>query len=51
MVTDVLNQNALCVYGNADRLTADKSLFNALVKTDGTDLPDRSAESGETEIV
>ncbi|MCX6269583.1 MAG: insulinase family protein [Bacteroidetes bacterium] len=38
MASDVLNQNALCVYGNADRLTADKSLFHSLLKIDGTDL-------------
>ena len=41
LVAEVLNQNALCVYGSADRLTTDQSLFDSLVKTDRSDHPDR----------
>lgn len=41
LVTDVLKQDALCVYGNADRLTTDQSLFDILVKIDRSDHPDR----------
>jgi presequence protease len=32
MVSDVLNQDALCVYGNAEVLSANQSLFANLVK-------------------
>ena len=41
LVTDVLKQDALCVYGNSDRLTTDQSLFDILVKIDRSDHPDR----------
>ena len=41
MVVAVLSQNALCVYGNADRLTTDQLLFTTLVKIDGSDNPDK----------
>jgi len=34
MVTEVLNQDTLCVYGNADRLAANQNLFGTLVKID-----------------
>ncbi|MDP1622414.1 MAG: insulinase family protein [Bacteroidales bacterium] len=37
MVMDVLNQKALCVFGNAEKLTRDQPLFNSLVKIDGSD--------------
>ena len=40
MAADVLSQNTLCVYGNSERLTTDQSLFNSLVKIDGSDNPD-----------
>jgi Zn-dependent M16 (insulinase) family peptidase len=36
LVADVLKQNAVCVYGNAEKLTAEQSLFNLLVKIDHT---------------
>ncbi|MCX6304514.1 MAG: insulinase family protein [Bacteroidetes bacterium] len=39
LVADVLNQNAFCVYGGAERLTTDQALFNSLVKIDRSDLP------------
>ena len=39
MAADVLNENVLCVYGNAERLTTDQSLFNTLVKIDRSDNP------------
>ena len=45
LVADVLNQNALCVYGNAERLTTDQSMFNSLVKIDGSDHQHRTADS------
>jgi Zn-dependent M16 (insulinase) family peptidase len=38
MVADVLQQNALCVYGNTEKLTTDQSLFKSLVKIDGIDI-------------
>ncbi len=34
LVADVLAQDTLCVYGNADRLAADQVLFKSLVKID-----------------
>jgi Zn-dependent M16 (insulinase) family peptidase len=34
LIADVLAQDVLCVYGNADRITTDQSLFAALVKID-----------------
>jgi presequence protease len=40
LVSDVLSQNAICVYGNADRLVTDQSLFNSLVKIDRSPNPD-----------
>ncbi len=36
LVADVLNQKTLCVYGNADRLSAENSLFQNLVRIDQT---------------
>jgi Zn-dependent M16 (insulinase) family peptidase len=33
LVADVLNQDVFCVYGNDEKLTAEKSLFNELTKT------------------
>jgi len=32
MVTDMLQQKAYCVYGNADKISADKALFNNLIQ-------------------
>jgi hypothetical protein len=32
LVGDILDQNALCVYGNSDKIAADKVLFKNLVK-------------------
>jgi len=40
LVVDVLNQNALCVYGNSERLTSEQPLFNSLVKIDQANHPD-----------
>jgi Zn-dependent M16 (insulinase) family peptidase len=37
MTADVLKQEALCVYGNAEKLTAEQELFKTLVKTDRSD--------------
>ncbi len=36
LVADVLDQNAVCVYGNAERLTTERALFKSLVKIDRT---------------
>jgi hypothetical protein len=47
MVSDVLNQNSWCVYGNADRLTTDQSLFTTLVKIDGSDHPDKMQDTSQ----
>jgi Zn-dependent M16 (insulinase) family peptidase len=40
LVADVLRQNALCVYGNSERLNADQLLFHSLVKIDRANLPE-----------
>ena len=32
LVKDIVDQDVLCVYGNADKITADKTLFKKLVK-------------------
>jgi Zn-dependent M16 (insulinase) family peptidase len=41
LTADVLAQNSLCVYGNADRLTTDQALFHLLITIDQADHPDR----------
>ena len=51
LVTDVLNQSALCVYGNADRLAVDQSHFNSLVKIDRHDNPEGAQDAGKMPIV
>ncbi|MEI7661594.1 MAG: insulinase family protein [Bacteroidota bacterium] len=40
LVSDILAQNNLCVYGNSDRLAADQSWFDSLVKVDRSDHTD-----------
>jgi Zn-dependent M16 (insulinase) family peptidase len=47
MVSDVLKQKSLCVYGNADRLTTEQLLFMTLVKVDGSDHPDKMQDTGQ----
>jgi Zn-dependent M16 (insulinase) family peptidase len=34
MVKDILDQKALCVYGNKDKVTLEKTTFNALIELD-----------------
>jgi presequence protease len=34
MVKDILDQNAICVYGNKDKITAEKESFMNLIKLD-----------------
>jgi hypothetical protein len=36
LAADIISQNALCVYGNTDRLSADQALFQNLVRIDQT---------------
>ena len=35
MVTDIINQKNLCVYGNKDKVTAEKDSFTSLIKLEG----------------
>ena len=34
LAADVLNQNAICVYGNSEKLTGEQALFKSLLKID-----------------
>ncbi|MEI6680994.1 MAG: insulinase family protein [Bacteroidota bacterium] len=45
LVTDILNQDVLCVYGNADRLIADQSHFHSLVKIDRSENPEGAQDA------
>jgi Zn-dependent M16 (insulinase) family peptidase len=44
LTADVLAQNALCVYGNSDKLTADQALFNEIIKIDQSGHPIRVSD-------
>jgi hypothetical protein len=49
LVADVLKQNAICVYGNSERLTADQLMFHSLVKIDGGTPAEEVPDTDEAE--